>query len=165
MYIPYFEQRVSSLCTLAKFDMDHDITGMLKIEHESAKFDMINSVISEPLIYLYDFEKHPYLLTDFSKVGFCYDMCQPNDNPDSMAAMRREMEGGDCEFLRHKFKLLLQSTGAGYRRTCGREANSRSHLGECFALDWAINKNCSKLWGVCFTSITDCYGLCFILTY
>ena len=70
MYIPYFEQRVSSLRTLAKFDMDHDITGMLKIEHESAKVDIINSVISEPLIYLYDFEKHPYLLTDFSKVGF-----------------------------------------------------------------------------------------------
>ena len=48
MYIPYFEQCVSYLRTLAKFDMDPYITGMLKIEHESAKVDMINAVISEP---------------------------------------------------------------------------------------------------------------------
>ena len=48
MYIPYLEKSVASLRTLAKFDMDHDITGMLKIEHESAKVDMINAVISDP---------------------------------------------------------------------------------------------------------------------
>ena len=92
-------------------------------------------------------------------------MCQTNENPDSMAEMRREMEGGDCEFLRHKSKLLLRSTGFGSRRTRGREANIHSHLGEGFALDWEIHKNHSKLWGVCLTSITDDYGLCFILTY
>ena len=28
MYIPYFEQRVTYLCTLANFDMDHDITAI-----------------------------------------------------------------------------------------------------------------------------------------
>ena len=48
MYIPYLEKSVASLRTLAKFDMDHDITGMLKIEHESAKVNMINAVISDP---------------------------------------------------------------------------------------------------------------------
>ena len=82
-----------------------------------------------------------------------------------MSEMRREMEGGNCEFLRHKSKLLLQSTGFGSRRTCGIEANINYHIGEGFALDWAIQKNRSKLLGVCFTSITDCYGLCFVLTY
>ena len=66
MHIPYFEQRVTSLRTLANFDMDHDITGMLKIEHESTKVDMINAVISDPCISRYDFEKRPYLLIDFS---------------------------------------------------------------------------------------------------
>ena len=82
-----------------------------------------------------------------------------------MAEMRREMEGGDCEFLRHKSKFLLWSTGFGYRITRGREASLHSRLGEGFALDWVINNNCSMLWGFCFTSITDFYGLCFILTY
>ena len=55
----------------------------------------------------YDFEQCPYLLTDFSKIGFGYDLCQPNDEVDSMAAMRREMEGDDCEFLRHKSNFFL----------------------------------------------------------
>ena len=145
--------------------MDHDITVMLKEEHKSAKVYMINAVISDPFISRYYFEKRPYLLTDFSKFGVGYDLCQPNDDPDSMVAMRREMEGGDCEFLYHKYKLLLQSTGFGSCRTRGRETNLNSHLGEGFALDWEIHKNHSKLWGVRFTSITDSYGLRFILTY
>ena len=71
------------------FDMDHNITGMLKEEHESAKVGMINAVISDLCISCYAFENRPYLLTDFSKVGFGYDMCQLNDGPDSMAAIRR----------------------------------------------------------------------------
>ena len=50
MYIPYFEQRSASIRTLAKLDMDNDITGMLKIEHESAKVYMINAVINNPCI-------------------------------------------------------------------------------------------------------------------
>ena len=87
--------------------MDHDITGMLKEDNESAKVDMINAVISDPCIAHYDFEKRPYLLTDFSKVGFCCDLCHPNDDPDSMEEMRREMEGGGCEFLHHKYKLIF----------------------------------------------------------
>ena len=65
--------------------MDHEIIGMLNIEHESTKVDMINSVISDPCISCYDFEKRPYLLIDFSLVGFGYDLCQPNYEPDSMA--------------------------------------------------------------------------------
>ena len=57
--------------------MDHDITVMLKIELDSAKVEMINAVISDLYMAFYDFEKHPYLLTDFSKVGFGYDLWQP----------------------------------------------------------------------------------------
>ena len=165
MYIPYFEQRVASLLTLAKFDVDHIITRILKEVHESAKVNMINAVISDPCIVRYDFEKSPYLITDLSKVGFGSDLFQLNDDPYSVAAIRREMEGGVCEFLRHKSKFLLQSTAFGYRRTCSREDNLHSHLGEGFTLDLEIYKNCSKLWGVRSNSITDRYGLFFILTY
>ena len=64
-----------------------------------------------------------------------------------MAAMRREMEGGNCEFLRHKKKLLLQFNGFGSRRTRSREANLHSHLEEEFALDWE------------FTRIAPSYGV------
>ena len=75
------------------------------------------------------------------------------------------MDGGDCEFLRPQSKLLLRTTGFGSRKTRGREQNLHSHLGEGFCLDWAINRNRAKLWGIRFTAITDCYGLRFILSY
>ena len=75
------------------------------------------------------------------------------------------MEDDSCDFLRHKYKLILQYTGFGSHRTRGRESNIHYHLWEGFALDWAIHNNCSKLWGFCFTSTTDYYGLRFILTY
>ena len=69
-----------------------------------------------------------------------YNLCQPADDAASMAAMWREMEGGDCEFLKPNSNLMLESTGFGLRRTRGREADLHSHLGEGFALDWAINQ-------------------------
>ena len=53
--IPYFEKCVASLRTLAEFDTDHDITGILKEEHEYAKVDTINAVISDPCIDRYYF--------------------------------------------------------------------------------------------------------------
>ena len=59
MYIPYFEQRVAYIRTLAKFDMDHDINGMLKIEHESTKVNMVNALISDPCISRYGFKSVP----------------------------------------------------------------------------------------------------------
>ena len=110
-------------------------------------------------------QETPVFVTDFSKLGFDYNLCQPNSDPESTAAMKREMDGGDCEFLRPQSKLLLRTTGFGPRKTRGREQYLHSHLGEGFCLDWAINRNRARLWGIRFTAITDCYGLRFILSY
>ena len=79
--------------------------------------------------------------------------------------MQREMEGGDCKVLQKDSKLLLRTTGFGLRKTRGRESSLHSHLGEGFCLNWSINRNRAKLWGVRFTAITDCYALKFILSY
>ena len=159
------EQRVACLRLLASMDMDADITHLMTDERKRTREDMISAILSDPCIARYDFRKRPYLLTDFSKLGFGYNLCQPNDDAASLAAMNREMAGGDCEFLRPKSKLLLRTTGFGSRKTRGREQNLHSHLGEGFALDWALNRNRAQLWGVRFTAITDCYGLRFILSY
>ena len=165
MYILYFEQRVSCLRQLASLDMEADVTQLLTKEHEDARRDMILAITSDPCIARHDYKKRSYLLTDFSKLGFGFNLCQPNDDPESLAAMRREMEGGECEFLKPGSKLLLKSTGFGSRKARGRESTLHSHLGEGFCLDWAINRNRSKLYGTRFSAITDCYALRFILTY
>ena len=135
MYIPYFEQRVASLNPLASMDMDADITGLMTEERKRAREDMISAIIEDPCVARYDFCKRPYLLTGFSKFGFGYHLCQPNDDDASLAAMTRKMAGGDCNCLHPKSKLLLRTTGFGSRKTRGREQNLHLHLGEEFALD------------------------------
>ena len=75
------------------------------------------------------------MLTDFSKFGFGYNLCQPEDDPDSLAAMQREMEGGECDFLKAGLKFCLESTGFGSRRIQGGEKDLCSYLGEDFGLD------------------------------
>ena len=69
-------------------------------------------------------------MTDFCKLGFGFNLCQPNDDAESVAAMRREMECGESKFLKPKSKLLLRTTGFGSRRARGRESSLHSHLGE-----------------------------------
>jgi hypothetical protein len=63
---------------------------------------MISAIIEDPCITRYDSKKRPYLLTDFPKLGFCHTLCQPNNDADSIVAMKREMDSGDCEFVRLK---------------------------------------------------------------
>ena len=134
--------------------------------HEAARTDLIKAILDDPCLARYDYAKRPYLLTDFSKLGFGYDLCQPDsDHAPSLAAMEREMNGAECEFLLPKVDLRLRTTGFGSRRSRGRERCLHSHLGEAMALDWGIHKNRPKLWGIRFTGLTDCYALRFILTY
>ena len=166
IYIPYFEQRIVRLRELSKQEMETNITDQLTPAHLAERDDMINAICSDPCVARFDYNARPYLLTDFSSKGFGYDLCQPDSNhAPSVAAMHREMAGSECEFLLPKTTLRLRTTGFGSRATKGREKFLHSHLGEAFALDWAIHKNRAKLWGVRFTALTDCYALRFILSY
>jgi len=165
-YIPCFEQRIVPLQNLSKHDMESDISDLLTPEHENAKRDMIDAITSDPCIARFDYKKCPYLLTDFSKNGFGYVTMQADSNhPASIAAMNREMNSGECKFLLPKSTLRFHATGFGSPTTRGRESCLHSHLGEAFALDWAIHKNRAKLWGIRFTALTDCMALRFIMTY
>ena len=49
--------------------------------------------------------------------------------------MQREVEGGECEFLKAGSKLMLKSTGFGSCRAMDRETDLHSHLREGFSLD------------------------------
>ena len=98
MYIPYFEQRVAPLRALAKLELDTNIEAMMEEEHHKAREDMMMAILSDPCLARYDCNKRPYLSTDFSKMGFGYNLCQPADDPDSLAAMHCEIEGGEYEF-------------------------------------------------------------------
>ena len=53
-YIPCFEQRISCLRDLTKFDMETVITQHLMPSHEAAKRDMIDAICSDPCIARFD---------------------------------------------------------------------------------------------------------------
>ena len=105
-WIPLFAQRISPLRSIITKSMD-DTIGALTDEQSTARTDMISAICDDPVIARYDYTKRPYLLTDFSKKGFGYVICQPGDDPDALAAMRREMDGDNCEFLTKGTKLIL----------------------------------------------------------
>ena len=124
-YIPWFEERAAPLRELANLDMQSNIKPLMKEEHFKAREDLIMAILSDPYLAHFDYKKRPYLLSIFSKRGFGYNFCQPADDAASMAAMRREMEGGDCECLPPNSNLMLKSTGFGSRRTRDEGQGSR----------------------------------------
>ncbi len=62
-------------------------------------------------------------------------------------------------------KAILHPVCFGACRTSGNEIRLRSHLGEGFSGDYAINKCCSYVFGQRFVWVTDCYAIKFILSY
>ena len=73
--------------------------------------------------------------------------------------------GSDFSFMTKESSAVLRPVAFGGRRSRGNEIRLHSHLGECFAGDWAINKNCHMLFGQRFVWVTDCYAAHFILSY
>jgi hypothetical protein len=127
--------------------------------------DIRKALLSDPCLKRFDHRKRLYLQTDFCKDGFGWCASQPGNDNASLAAMQREMRGGDCEFMLPNSSLVLHPVAFGCRRTRGNETRLHSHLGEAYSGDYGINKCAHMCFGMQFTWITDCWALRFILTY
>jgi hypothetical protein len=101
----------------------------------------------------------------FSKDGFGYVALLPGNDAVSRLAMKRRMDGGKFEFMDKSSKGILHPVAFGCHRTRGNERRLHSHLGKAFAGNYAINKCRHMCFGQCFTWVTDCYALKFILSY
>ncbi len=62
-------------------------------------------------------------------------------------------------------KGILHPIAFGCRHTRGNKKRLHSHLGEAFSGNYAINKCRHMCFGQCFTWVTDCYALKFVLLY
>jgi hypothetical protein len=71
----------------------------------------------------------------------------------------------DFLFMTKDSTATLWPVAFGGRKCRGNEVRLHSHLGEGFAGDWAINKCRHMLFGQRFVWVTDCYAICFILSY
>ena len=73
--------------------------------------------------------------------------------------------GSDFNFMTKDSSAIVRPVAFGSRQCRGNEIRLHSHLGKCFAGDWAINKNRHMLFGQHFVWVTDCYAAHFILSY
>ena len=165
MFIPMFEVRVARLRMILKEEYTAEVAPFWDDKAKSEWEDIKEALLSDPCLQRFNHRKRVYVLTDFCKEGFGWCACQPGDDNASIAAMEREMLGGDCEFLKPGTKLTLHPIAFGCRRCRGPERRLHSHLGEGFAGDFGINKLRLYCWGMTFTWITDCYAIRFILSY
>ena len=71
--------------------MADPVDDFLTPDHISSCADLIEALVSDPCIARHDSKKRNYLLIDFSGMGFGYEIAQPSNDPDSLAAMHWEI--------------------------------------------------------------------------
>ena len=146
--------------------MSTNIESLWPDVHAEEMKDIIKAILSDPCLMRYSPNKRCYLRTDFSSFGFGVVLLQPDDHQPSLDAMRREMNGGPCEFMTDENShLRLRPIAFASRVARGYESKLHSHLGEGFAGDWGINKFQHHLKAKPFTWITDCFAIKFLMSY
>jgi hypothetical protein len=166
-WCPWFELKIRPLrFAMQGKPIDHKFT---KEEFDETKVQVFESVckhiLSKPILQRANIDKRFYLKTDFLSKGLGFALCQPDDSPESMAATKREDEGGPCEFEVVRSKKQLLPVAFGCRKTIGNEEHLHSHPGECLASSWGTEKNRHFLWGRTSLLITDCEALMWLMAY
>ena len=136
-------------------------------EHEKEWDFILKFILTDPCLQRFDHRKIFYLRTDFCAKGFRYVGLQSTNDRVSLEAMIREMEGGECEFMKtdNPTGSSLQAVCVGSCRCRGYEKRLHSYLGKTFSGDWAFKKVRHYIWGMRNTWITDGVAIRFLLTY
>jgi hypothetical protein len=164
-WCPWFEMKIKPMReSISDLTLDHQFTtsefGPAAIE----SFEYIrNYILSKPILQRANIRKRFYLKTDFSALGLGFALCQPDDSPESIAAMNREDAGGACEFELCVSKMRLLPVAFGSRKTKGNEEHFHSHPGESLAASWGMTKNWHFLWGREFSLMTDYRALIWLM--
>jgi hypothetical protein len=165
-YIHHFELRIIPLRELmAKREYTDPVAGIWTEACQRSLDDIREAIISDPCLLRYNRDCLVILHTGFSALGFGYVVCQAGTDKASEAAMKTYCSGSDFSFITKESSATVRPVAFGGRRCRGNEVHLHSHLGECFASDWAINKNRHMLFGHRFVWVTDCYAAHFILLY
>eukprot|EP00957_Ditylum_brightwellii_P180992 13788768-Ditylum_brightwellii.AAC.1 len=99
-WIPFFEIKVTLIQDLIKiFPLDCKFVGnKFNESHQQVYSNIKTSILSKPILKRADPTKQVYLKTNFSAKGLGFVLCQLSDNKESLAAVEREIQGGECKF-------------------------------------------------------------------
>lgn len=167
-YIHHLELRITPL---QEFTTKHEYTdpvavaGIWSNACQRSFEDIRKAIISDPCLLRYNCNHLLILRTNFSALGVGYIFCQPSTDDASEAAMKAYCSGANFSFMTKDSSATVRPVVFGGRQCSGNEICLHSHLGKCFAGDWAINKNRHMLFGQRFVWVADCYAARFILSY
>jgi hypothetical protein len=165
-YCPWLEIKLKPLRKLIKLYHRKPIpptawTPTLRLLFDEVKL----GVTSSPCLARYDHHKPTFLKTDWSADGFGSILMQPDDSPASLAATKRLVEEGICDFDLTLGGARLRPCRFDSRKCTEQEEHFHSFVGEAACGRWAISKNKKYLWGTLFYWLCDCSAMKEILDY
>ena len=142
-WIPYFGKMISPIRALmVKSDHNHkistvDLTPAILAERN----DLLDAVMSDHILKRAVINKRFYLQTNACSIGHSNVLLKPGNDILSLAAIRREMNGGPCEFeLTVKSSLKLHPLGFTVQKCVFNEKYLHSFMSEPLGLNYVIQK-------------------------
>ena len=91
-WIPFFEHKIRIIRELiSAHDIDHTFTNTeYTSAHHKVITQLIEFLLSSPILKRADANKRFYLKTDFSSAGLGFALCHPGDSPAELSAMHAE---------------------------------------------------------------------------
>jgi hypothetical protein len=139
-FIPNFEIRITPLCRILCKEYTMQLGNLWTQEAQHVFTDMCHAMLKDPCLQQYNHHKLLVFLTDFSVKGFGYAALQPADNNAPLLAMHWNMQGESFNCMTRDSTATLHPVAFGCCCTQGNKISLHSHLGEAFALDYAVNK-------------------------
>ena len=164
-FIHHFKLRISPLREICRNEYTEPTAPFWSDAAKDAFDEMRIAIISDPCLQRFNYRKLVILWTDFSAWGFGYMLLQPRNDDASVQASQDYRDGKGFTFMTKDSKAVLHPICFGAWKYHGNKVWLHSHLGECFAGDYGINKVRHYVFGQCFVWVTDCYAVKFILSY
>ena len=165
-YCPWFETNIKPLRKLQRAYHCKTIPIMGWTPSLIQLFgDCKSNLITSPLLLRYDSSKPTFLKTDWSAGGMGYILMQPDDSPESLAAIKHLSATGECLFDVSLDGPRLRPVLFGSRSNKSYERDYHSFVGEVACGRWSIAACRKYLWGTLFYWICDCNAVKEVLEY
>jgi len=158
-FIHHFEIHIAPLREITQLEYIESVAPHWTPAMQTALDDMKEAILSDPCLLHLDYCKLIVLRTNFSKDGIGFVLCQLASEKATLKAVKDYRDGKGFSFMTRSSSAVLHPICFGARRSCGNEVRFHSHLGECFAGDYTINKCRHMLFGQRFVWVTDCYAI------
>ncbi len=139
-FIHHFKLRISSLRELCKNDYTNPVAPIWMDNGQAALNDMKQAIISDSCLQWFNYRKSVVLRTDFFARGFGYVLLQPRNDDALMTALQDYWDGKGFFFMTMGSSAVLPPICCGAQKCRGNKVCLHSHLGECFAGNYGINK-------------------------